>query len=684
MTNPLLHQGIPLFDQIEVQHIEPAMRLVLDSAEERFAALEKENTPTWEGLIEALVEIEELVQFAWSPVSHLRSVRDEDDLRQVHEKLQPELVKFFLRVQQSEPIFKSLCQLRDSTSWQSLDQGKQRAVSQRILSAELAGVGLSGERRSEFNQLASDTQSLQTKFANHVLDATKKYSLVVTDPADMEGLPASVRALTAEAYAKKEQESSTSELGPWLITLDAAVLVPFLESCPNSKLRREVYLAYISRASQGELDNQPLILQILRNRKRKAELLGLASYAELSLKQKMVDSVEQVFDFQETLRLKSYDKAQDEHKELTHFAQENGHEGELCHWDVGFWAKRLREAEFGFSDEDLRPYFELDRSLDGLFALAKRLFGVQVKRVQDKLATWHPDVRYFEVFDASDRQIAAFFLDPFSRPENKRGGAWMDTCISRRVQGGLLRIPVAYLVCNSTPPSANQPSLMTFREVETLFHEFGHGLQHMLTKVDEVDVSGINGVEWDAVELPSQFMENWCYDRQTLMSFARHWESDEELPEELYQKLVSARTFRAASAMLRQLQFGLVDWHLHTHFDPLGPRSVREVYAEVLRQTSILPILDEDQFLCSFSHIFAGGYAAGYYSYKWAEVLSADAFEAFVERGIEDDEVVVALGRKFRDTVLALGGSRSPIEVFKEFRGRQPSPEPLLRQSGLL
>jgi oligopeptidase A len=350
---------------------------------------------------------------------------------------------------------------------------------------------------------------------------------------------------------------------------------------------------------------------------------------------------------------------------------------------VAFWAERLREERFDLSDEQLRPYFPLERVLEGLFALTSRLFGITVEAADGEVPTWHEDVRYFRVRDEAGQQIAAFYLDPYSRPEDKRGGAWMDECLSRRIVDNLLQLPVAYLVCNGTPPVGESPSLMTFREVETLFHEFGHGLQHMLTTVDYADASGINGIEWDAVELPSQFMENWCYHRTTLMGIARHFETGEPLPDELFENLCRARTYRAGSLMLRQLNFGILDLYLHHQYDPAGEETVLQAQQRIALGTSALEPLAEDRFLCGFQHIFAGGYAAGYYSYKWAELLSADAFSAFEDAGLEDEQAVALTGRRFRDTVLASGGGRHPMEVFRDFRGREPSTDALLRHNGL-
>jgi oligopeptidase A len=397
----------------------------------------------------------------------------------------------------------------------------------------------------------------------------------------------------------------------------------------------------------------------------------------------MAPNVDAVLSMLERLREAAWPHAEREMAALCEIAAENDVHDPLMHWDIAFWAERLREKRFDFTDEQLRPYFSLDRVLEGMFAVCNRLFGITVEESKNVAPVWHPDVKFFNVHDEAGRHIASFYLDPYSRPENKRGGAWMDDCFGRRVTADGVVLPVAHLVCNQTPPSGGKPSLMSFREVETLFHEFGHGLQHMLTRVDYADAAGINNVEWDAVELPSQFLENWCYHKPTLLGMTAHYETGEPLPDDLFEKIVAARTFRSGTSMLRQLQFGLTDMRLHTDYDPEGNESPFEIMRQVNEITSVMPMLPENRSLCSFQHIFSGGYAAGYYSYKWAEVLAADAFSAFEEAGLENDAAVRHVGRRFRDTVLALGGSRHPQDVFRDFRGRDPSPEPLLRVHGL-
>ena len=684
--NPLLRtEGLPPFDRIEAAHVVPAVRHVLAEADRRLSELEQAVRPTWEGTIVALEEIERPFEYAWGPVTHLFGVKNSPELRDAYQEVLGEVVEFGLRLKQSRPIYEALRSLREGPQWRSLNEAQRRIIDEKLLSAKLAGVGLEGPQREQFNTMARELSQLSTEFSNHVLDATKAFSLVLDDQHDVEGLPPSLLRLAAQSFTEMaEGEPATAEAGPWRITLDPPSFVPFMQHCRKRALRESLYRAYITRASAGELDNSEIIVRILRLRRQQAELLGYPNFAEMSLARKMAPNVAAVEELLETLRSASWNAAVTDMDEIRALAAESGLEEPLMNWDVAFWAERLREKRFAFTDEQLRPYFSLERVLDGLFALVGRLFGIRVERADGEAPVWHHDVRFFKVFDEQEGHIASFYLDPYSRPENKRGGAWMDECLIRRRINGRLQVPVAHLVCNATPPVGQMPSLMTFREVETLFHEFGHGLHHMLTRVDYPDASGINGVEWDAVELPSQFMENWCYHKPTLVGMTSHYQTGEPLPDELFEKICAARTYRAGSDMLRQLLFGMTDMALHTRYDPDGGRTPFDLHRQVAEKTSVLPMLPEDRTLCAFQHIFAGGYAAGYYSYKWAEVLSADAFSAFEEAGLDDEQAIARMGRRFRETILAQGGGRHPMELFKEFRGREPDPQALLRHSGLI
>ncbi|MCH7689182.1 MAG: M3 family metallopeptidase, partial [Planctomycetes bacterium] len=566
--NPLLSgEGLPPFDQIEPRHVVPAVRHVLAEAEKRLEELEQNVIRTWSGTIEATDAIERPFEFAWGPVTHLFGVKNSPELREAYDEVLGDMVAFGLRLRQSEPIFRALKAIKDGEDWTSLEGVQRRIIEQKLLDAELAGISLEAADRKRFNEIARELSQLSTDFSNHVLDATKAFSLVLEEQDDVEGLPGSLLSLAAGSFneaAGDDQTPATPEAGPWRITLDAPSFVPFMQHCRHRHLRESVYRAYVTRASAGDLDNGALIPRILRLRKEQAKLLGYENFAEVSLAKKMAPGANAVGEMFETLRSASWESAVRDMDDIRRLAADSGETEPLTHWDISFWAERLRETRFDFTDEELRPYFPLEHVLEGLFRIVKRLFGVTVKAADGETGVWQKDVRFFHLFDGEGRQIASFYLDPYSRPEDKRGGAWMDECLVRRLSDGKLQLPVAHLVCNSTPPVGERPSLMTFREVETLFHEFGHGLQHMLTTVDYADASGINGVEWDAVELPSQFMENWCYHKPTLIGMTAHYQSGEPLPDELFEKICAARTYRAGTNMLRQLRFGMTDMQLHT------------------------------------------------------------------------------------------------------------------------
>ncbi len=694
-SNPLLiGKGLPPFEDIQPSHVVPGIKQLLTSLRASLTAIEADLTkanpivPTWQTVVEPLSKIKERLGWSWGIIGHLMGVKNSPELRTAYESVQPALVQFSNEIGQSKAIYNALKQFQSGPESKSLVPAQQRIIESAIRDAKLSGVGLEGARKEKFNQIQQSLAELSTQFSNHVLDATKAFSLTLSQPEEVAGLPPSLLSLAAQA-ARDDGQAATAAAGPWRITLDVPSYVPFLRHSQRRDLREQLYRASITKASSGELDNTPLIEKILDLRQQQAELLGFSNYAELSLARKMAPSVAAVEDLMEELRSASYEAAQAEIKAIEKFAQSQDDSfTELKQWDVPFWMERMREQQFDLNDEALRPYFSLPNVLEGLFGLAERLFSITITAADGEAPIWHEDVRYFRVSDhTTDTTIAHFYLDPYSRPAEKRGGAWMDECIVRaKVSEGdrtQIRLPVAYLVCNQSPPVDNKPSLMTFREVETLFHEFGHGLQHMLTSVDYADAAGINNVEWDAVELPSQFMENWCYERDTLFGMAQHYETGEALPETDYQKLLAARHFMTGNAILRQVNFGWVDMALHAEYRSDGDESVWDVRDRIAQKTTVMPPLPEDAALCSFGHIFSGGYAAGYYSYFWAEVLSADAFSAFEEAGLDKKAEVSIIGRRFRDTVLSLGGSRHPMEVFKSFRGREPSTKALLRHRGL-
>ena len=681
-TNPLLFpEGLPPFDRIRPEHVVPGMRELLGRLGDELGRVEAAAVPTFESTIESIDRVGEKMGRAWGVVGHLMGVRNADALREAHESVQPEVVEFSLRMGQSKPIYEALRKLGESPELARVGPIRKRIVECALRDAVLSGVALEGPARERFNEIQPELAECATRFSNHVLDATKAWSLTLRTREEIAGLPQSLLALAAHAAREAGEEGATPEAGPWRITLDAPSSLPFLQHSRRRDLRETVYRQGVTRASHGENDNTELIRRILKLRREEAAILGYEDYAALSLSVKMAPDVATVERMLEELREASFGAAERDRDELVALARAEGapEASELRPWDVSFWAERLREKRYAYTDEELRPYFPFPRVLEGLFALARRLYGIDITPADGEAPVWHPDVRFFRVREESGEDVAAFYLDPYSRPAEKRGGAWMDDCIGRKPG----RLPVAYLVCNQAPPIDGAPSLMTFHEVETLFHEFGHGLQHMLTTVDEPMAAGIRNVEWDAVELPSQFMENWCYHRETLLGLSGHVETGERLPDELFEKIVAARTFRAGSDMLRQLYFGFLDLALHHGSDPDSGESPEDVQRRIAKRTTVIPPIPEDRFLCSFGHIFAGGYAAGYYSYKWAEVLSADAFAAFEEAGLDDERAVRETGRRFRETVLALGGSRHPLEVFRAFRGRDPSTDALLRHAGL-
>ncbi len=677
MSNPLLSPvGLPAFDRIQPEHVVPAMREHLARIERDFAAYEAGvgAAAGYEAVVARATDLAEPMGWAWGVVSHLLGVRNSDALRAAHQEVQGEVVATWLKLAQSRPVYDALKRLS------GLGPVEQRVVAARIRDAELSGVGLTGEAKERFLANQQQLSELSTRFSNQVLDATKAFALELSDPAEVAGLPPSALAGAAAAARRAGAAAATPEAGPWRIGLDIPSYQPFMEHAQRRDLREKLYRAFIRRGADAPHDNHPLIERILELKREQARLLGFATWAEVSLSQKMAGSVAAVERLLDEIHAAALPKARAEHAELTAFARERSADPalELAPWDVPFWAERLREARYSYTDEELRPYFALPRVLDGLFALCERIFGIRVEAADGQAPVWNADVRFFRVRDAADgRELAAFYLDPYSRPADKRGGAWMDNALDRKGA----RVPVAYLVCNQSPPVGDAPSLMTFREVETLFHEFGHGLQHMLTTVPRMEAAGINNVEWDAVELPSQFMENWCLHGPTLAGMARHWRTGEALPAHLMEKLRAAKTYRAGSMALRQVYFARTDLHLHARYDGVG--GAHAVQRAVAATHTVLPPLPEDRMLCSFSHIFAGGYSAGYYSYKWAEVLSADAFAAFEEAGLDDPAAVAATGRRFRDTVLSLGGGAHPMEVFRAFRGRDPSTAALLRHTGL-
>ncbi len=689
LKNPLMSPASrsPLFDAVEPDHVEPGIRALVAEVSAMLEGLEKTAEPSWEGVVEPIERMHDRLSFGWGVVEHLMSVKNSEELRTAYESVEPEVVQLSMRIGQSPSIFRALVALRDGGRADSLDAAQKRILDKLIQDAEHAGVALKGKKKERFQELKLELAELSTRFGNHLLDATKAFELVLRSKDEVTGLPQSYLEMAAQSARLGGESGASASEGPWRITLDGPSFVGFMKHGTRRDLREKLYRGFVARASDGEFDNQPLIDVILRLRREEAKLLGCATYAELSLSKKMAGTVDRAERLLEELRGVAYDAAHREMDELKAFTREQGESEEVRHWDVTYWSERMREARFDYSEELLRSYFPLPRVLEGLFALARRLFEIEVVGADGEAPVWHEDVRFFRVRSLEGEDLAAFYLDPYSRPQNKRGGAWMNEVVGRSdlfaPKGRGARLPVAHLICNGTPPVDGKPSLMTFREIETLFHEFGHTLQHMLTRVDYGLASGIRNVDWDAVELPSQFMENWCYHRETILGLSSHVETGAPLPDTLFDKICAARTYQSGMSTLRQLYFSFLDLGLHHRYEG-GEETPTDVQRRIAAEATVLPPLPEDRFLCSFSHIFQGGYAAGYYSYKWAEVLSADAFAAFEEAGLNEEQALKSTGRRFRDTVLSLGGSAPPMEVFKRFRGREPSTEALLRHSGLV
>ena len=624
-ANPLLTTGLPLWSQIKAEHVEPAIGSLLDTLESDVSALEKTlagESYSWSVVTELERKTDPLGR-AWGTVSHLKGVKDSEELRAAHEKMQPRVVEVTQKIASSASLYANFKAVRDGRavggarsssspsdllSWESLSEAEQRLIDSAVKDAELSGVGLEGDAKKRFVDIQSRLSKLSTTFSNNILDSTKAFKELVRSKEDVDGLPGTALELAAETAKKNGEEGATADAGPWMFTLDGPSYLGVMQHAKNRDLREKVYKAYLTRSSSGDGDNTPIINETLALRQERAELLGFPNHAEVSLARKMA-TLDRAKELLEDLRSQSWDSAVQDLEDVKKHAAEGGFEGELRQWDVPFWAERLREARFDIKDEELRPYFQLPSVIEGMFELASRLFDVVIKE-KETTEKWHKDVQFFEISAAdTGAPIAYFYLDPFSRPEEKRGGAWMDEVVVRSralaPEGADVRLPVAHMVCNGTPPTETKPSLMTHREVETLFHEFGHALQHMLTTQDMSAVSGINGVEWDAVELPSQFMENWCYHRKTVMGFAKHYQTGEPLPEELFKKLVAARTYRAGTMMLRQVHFALTDLELHTNFDA-SKETVFDVDRRIAQKTMVMPPYEGDRFLCGFGHIFAG------------------------------------------------------------------------------
>jgi len=674
-SNPIL-QGIttelPLFDQIRPEHVLPAIDAELDRARQVVTGLTDISNPNWDSLMLPLEQIEESLGRVWGPVGHLNAVCDSEELRPIYQQGVAKMTEWSSELAQNEALYAAIRKVADRDDFPSLSQERRQVIEHALRDFKLSGAELEGDAKARFKAIQMKLSELTTAFGQHVLDATQAFELHITEAADVAGLPESILASAAQRAAQSDRE------GGWLITLDAPSYVPFMQFAENRELRETMYRQYVTRASSGELDNTPVIVEILALRAEAASLLGFEHYAASSLASKMATDVDEVTGFLRELAAKSRPIAEQEFAQLQAFAAAELGLDDLQAWDVAYAAERLRLKTYAISQEELKPYFPEKSVVNGMFGLVEKLYGISI-RENENVPKWHASVRYFELFDSSGEQIAAFYLDPYARA-HKRGGAWMDECIVRwRKPDGSLQLPVAYLVCNFDAPVGDRPALWTHDEVTTLFHEFGHGLHHMLTSVSELGVSGIRGVPWDAVELPSQFMENFCWERQVVELFAKHYESGETLPEALFDKMLAAKNFQSAMIMLRQIEFALFDVLLHSEYDPAGSESVQQLLDRVRSEVSVISPPAFNRFQNSFSHIFAGGYAAGYYSYKWAEVLSADVYATFEEEGVLNAETAGRL----RKELLSIGGSKEIMDAFVAFRGRKPSVDALLRHSGL-
>jgi len=685
MANPLLESHVlPPFSAIEATHIEPALSQIINESRAYLHQLLKNLTqPGWATLVAPLEEQGDKLDQAWSPVSHLNAVRNSDELRNAYTVGIALLTEYGTELSQNEDLFKAYQQLADSAEYKNLSQAQKQTVDNALRDFRLGGVALSAEDKKRYAEIQQRLSELSTRFSNHVLDATQAWYKHFDSAEALAGLPESALAQAAQAAQKKS-------LDGYVITLDFPSYYAVMMYADNRTLREEIYTAYVTRASAqsqktnaennieftAEFDNTAIIAETLALRHELAQLLGFNNYAERSLATKMAQSPQQVLDFLQELAQKSKPYAQQDYAELCAFAAQNGCT-DLQSWDTTYYSEKLRVEKYAVSQEELRPYFPAEKVISGMFDVVGRLFGIQVQQ-STGFDTYHPDVRFYQIF-RNKEHIASFYLDLFAR-EGKRGGAWMADARVRRQTATGVQLPVAFLTCNFTPPVGDTPSLLTHDEVTTLFHEFGHGLHHMLTQIDVAAVSGINGVAWDAVELPSQFMENWCWEPEAIPLISGHYQTGEPLPQVLLDKMLAAKNFQSGLQMLRQIEFSLFDFRLHAEYDPANPRSAQDVLQDVRRDVAVVLPPVFNRFENSFSHIFAGGYAAGYYSYKWAEVLSADAFSRFEEEGIFN----TATGESFLREILQQGGSQTPMELFVKFRGREPTIDALLRHSGIV
>lgn len=677
MTNPLINlEGLPPFSQIKPEHIVPALKHGIAHCKETIEKVLSESSYTWDNFIAPLDEADDKLSRLWSPVSHMHSVVNSEALRKAYDECLPLISEYSTFVGQHQGLYLATKSIAESDDFNTLTEAQQKSITNSLRDFQLSGIALDEEKQKRYGEIVAKMSELSSKFGNNVMDATLAWQKHITDETMLAGLPESALAL-----AKHTAESKSLE--GWLFTLDFPSYLPVMTYADNRELRQETYIAFSTKASDqgphaGQFDNSEIMAELLSLRHELAQILGFSHFAEKSLAAKMAESPEQVFKFLNDLAEKSKPQAENEVAELTAYAHQQHGIEQLEAWDYAYYSEKLKQEKYAISDEILRPYFPENKVLSGLFETVNRLFGITVKEVEG-VDTWHADVRFFDIYDSKCEKRGSFYLDLYAR-EHKRGGAWMDDCMGRKIRAnGEMQNPVAYLVCNFNKPVGDKPALFTHNEVTTLFHEFGHGIHHMLTQIDTGAVAGINGVAWDAVELPSQFLENWCFEEEALAFISGHYETNEPLPKELLDKLLAAKNYQSAMMMLRQLEFSLFDFHIHADYNPEKGDEIQVILNKVRDEVSVVKAPEFNRFQHGFSHIFAGGYSAGYYSYKWAEVLSADAFSRFEEEGIFNAET----GQRFLTNILEMGGSKEPMELFVAFRGREPKVDALLRHSGI-
>ncbi|AJA45416.1 oligopeptidase A [Frischella perrara] len=677
MTNPLLIQSaLPLFSQIKPEHVVPAVKQAIEHCREVIEQVVNQEHYTWDNLIQPIDEADDKFSRVWSPVSHLNSVKNSPELREAYEACLPLLSEYSTWVGQHKGLYNAYKSLKASEQFNQLTKAQKKTITNALRDFELSGIGLPEAQQKRYGEIVAKLSELSSNYSNNVLDATMGWTKLITNIEELAGLPES-------ALAAAKAQATAKGLEGWLVTLDMPSYIPVMMYCDNRDLRYEMYHAYTTRASdQGpnahKWDNTENIKQILALRHELAQLLGFDSYAHISLATKMADRPEQVLAFLNDLAEKAKPQGEEELIQLKRYAYEYFGASDIKPWDISYYSEKQKQFLYTINDEELRPYFPEEKVISGLFEVVNRIFGITFKERKD-VEVWSPEVRFFDLFDKQGQYKASFYLDLYAR-EHKRGGAWMDDCIGQmRFADGHLQKPVAYLTCNFNRPVDDKPALFTHNEVTTLFHEFGHGLHHMLTEIETSSVAGINGVAWDAVELPSQFLENWCWQPEALAFISGHYQTGEPLPKEMLTKMLDAKNYQAALFILRQLEFGLFDFRLHFEYSPEQGALILETLKQVRELVAVTPTVEWGRFPHAFSHVFAGGYAAGYYSYLWAEVLSADAFSRFEEEGIFN----VKTGNEFLDHILSQGGSDEPMTLFKNFRGREPKLEALLHHYGI-